>query len=127
MNRKNYTLAIFDSDKAMLEACALILKEQDIEIFAFPNSTHFLEQLQSAPPSAILLDNSILPHGGMNVLHLLKQDPTTANIPVIYMTANGSKGDEAIKAGARFLLLKPFDLAQLTQTVLQACGISQSS
>ncbi|MCH5718512.1 response regulator [Niabella hibiscisoli] len=127
MNRKNYTLAVFDSDKAMLEACALILREQDIDILAFTSSSHFLDQLQSSSPSAILLDNSILPHGGLEVLYLLQQHPTISKIPVIYMTANGTKGDEAIKAGASFLLLKPFDLLQLTETVLQACGISNKN
>ncbi|MGE9314198.1 response regulator transcription factor [Niabella sp. CJ426] len=122
MQGKNYTLAVFDSDRAMLNACALILKEQDIDIHAFANSGDFVDQLQRSAPSAILLDNSILPHGGLEVLRLLKQHNELNKIPVIYMTANGAIGDKVLKEGAEYLLIKPFDLLQLTATVLKACG-----
>lgn len=124
MQGKNYTLAVFDSDRAMLNACSLILKEQDIDIHAFANSGDFVDQLQRSAPSAILLDNSILPHGGLEVLRLLKQHKELNKIPVIYMTANGSIGDKALKEGAAYLLVKPFDLLQLTATVLKACDTS---
>lgn len=125
MQEKNYTLAVFDSDRAMLNACALILKEQDIDIHAFADSGDFQDQLQQAAPSAILLDNSILPHGGLEVLRLLKQHSTLNKIPVIYMTGNGVIGDRALKQGAEYLLIKPFDLIQLTATVLKACETNQ--
>lgn len=121
MQEKKYTLAVFDSDRAMLNACALILKEQDIDIHAFANSGNFEDQLQHSVPSAILLDNSILPHGGLEVLHLLKQHSKLNKIPVIYMTGNGAIGDKALEQGAEYLLIKPFDLIQLTATVLRAC------
>ncbi len=121
MKGKNYTLAVFDSDRAMLNACALILKEQDINVHAFANSGNFAEQLRHSSPSAILLDNSIVPHGGLEVLRSLKQHHQLHTIPVIYMTGNGAIGDKALKEGAQYLLLKPFDLAQLTAAVLRAC------
>lgn len=121
MQRENYSLAVFDSDRAMLDACTLILKEHGIAIQAFSNSTDIVNQLQAHPPSAILLDNSILPHGGLEVLQLLQQHRELKEIPVIYMTANGVTGDKALRYGAEFLLIKPFDLPQLVETVLRAC------
>lgn len=122
MHRENYSLAVFDSDKAMREACTLILKEHGIAIQAFSNSTNITDRLEVHLPSAILLDNSILPHGGLDVLQLLQQHEKLKQIPVIYMTANGVKGDEAVQYGAKFLLIKPFDLPQLVETVLRACN-----
>jgi len=61
-------------------------------------------------PQLVLLDVALPDHDGFWVCRTLKNDPTTAHIPVIMLTAMSlsSDRDEAIEAGADAYIVKPF-------------------
>ncbi len=56
---------------------------------------------------------------GLEATGVLKQDPTTKNIPVIAMTAHAMKGDEekALAAGCAGYITKPIDTREFSKTV----------
>ena len=74
-------------------------------------------------PDVILLDVMMPDLDGVATLQILSDDPTTCNIPVIFLTAKAQVGERRRleEAGARGLIAKPFDpmnLAQEVETIL---------
>jgi CheY-like chemotaxis protein len=78
-------------------------------------------------PDVILLD-VVMPHtDGPNVLERLRQDPATAAIPVIFMTANATDSDieRLISIGALAVVAKPFDPVSLGDVIRAALSTDQ--
>jgi len=76
-------------------------------------------------PDAILLDVMMPEHDGPAVLALLKADPRTAAIPVIFLTAKAMVSElERLRAlGAAGVLTKPFDPMSLAASVRAILGM----
>ena len=70
-------------------------------------------------PDVILLDVMMPDVDGLGTLELLRADPATATIPVIFMTAKAQKSDVAtyLDAGAIGVITKPFDPMSLADDV----------
>lgn len=78
-------------------------------------------------PDVILLD-VVMPHvDGPKVLERLRQDPATAAIPVIFMTANAADSDieRLISIGALAVVAKPFDPVSLGDVIRAALSTDQ--
>jgi DNA-binding response OmpR family regulator len=67
----------------------------------------------------VVLDVMMPVHDGLKVLRALKDEPTTAGIPVIVLSARANSEDieEGWQAGADFYLTKPFHMEQLLEVV----------
>jgi CheY-like chemotaxis protein len=76
-------------------------------------------------PDAILLDVMMPEHDGPETLGLLRADPRTARIPVIFLTAKAMVADvERLRAlGADGVLTKPFDPMSLAASVRAILGM----
>lgn len=74
-----------------------------------------LDLARSATPDLILLDIDLPDLSGFEVIHQLKEDPTTRSIPVIFVSATGSVEAKvrALDLGAIDFITKPFDPAEL--------------
>lgn len=65
-------------------------------------------------PDVVLLDVQLPDLDGPDVLRALSADPTTAGVPVVFLTAEHPRGDGRLAAlGARGVLRKPVDVAGL--------------
>jgi CheY-like chemotaxis protein len=75
-------------------------------------------------PDAILLDVMMPEKDGPETLGLLKADPRTARIPVIFLTAKAtaSEVDRLRALGAKGVLAKPFDPMSLAANVRAILG-----
>jgi CheY-like chemotaxis protein len=75
-------------------------------------------------PDAILLDVMMPEHDGPETLGLLRADPRTARIPVIFLTAKAMAAEvERLRAlGADGVLTKPFDPMSLAASVRAILG-----
>lgn len=67
----------------------------------------------------IIMDVGLPVIDGLSATRKLKQNPATANIPVIMLTARTATNDviKGLEAGAQEYLLKPFDVAELLARV----------
>jgi CheY-like chemotaxis protein len=76
-------------------------------------------------PDAILLDVMMPEHDGPETLGLLRADPRTARIPVIFLTAKAMAAEvERLRAlGADGVLTKPFDPMSLAASVRAILGM----
>jgi two-component system OmpR family response regulator len=77
--------------------------------------------LKTEKPDLILLDVMMPALDGPATLAKLKQNPETADIPVIFMTAKVQRQEieQYLKLGVCGVISKPFDPLQLPQEILK--------
>ncbi len=79
-------------------------------------------------PDLVVLDWMMPGLSGIDVAKALRQDPATADIPIIMLTAKGQAADQAQgrAVGVDAYLIKPFSLLELLETVQAVLGPSSS-
>ena len=86
-----------------------------------------LETLRSTPGiELILLDWNMPEMSGIEFLRIIKADPELKDVPVIMLTTESERRKmiEAIEAGAKHYLTKPFQPETLATKILQCVGTS---
>jgi len=98
--------------RAMLE---MLLIERGYEFVFAEDGEEGLKKVHDEKPDIILLDHFIPKIKGLDVCKLLKEDPETKHIPIIIVTACGSKyiEDQCTEAGADGCVTKPYEFAVL--------------
>jgi two-component system, OmpR family, alkaline phosphatase synthesis response regulator PhoP len=78
-----------------------------------------LEKVGRQRPDMVVLDVMMPRIDGFEVLRRLKADPSTAEIPVLMLTAKAQDADifHGLRAGADFYLTKPFNPSELLMWV----------
>ena len=82
---------------------------EGLELEAAYDGEEALEKVKTAKPDLIILDLMLPKMAGSEVLEKVRQNPETANIPVIVLTNLSSSEDEVsrcIELGAKETLLK---------------------
>jgi CheY-like chemotaxis protein len=77
-----------------------------------PSGQTGLQLAETHQPRLVLLDLNLPDMPGSEVLRHLQQDPATATIPVVILSANAtpSQIERLLSAGAKNYLTKPFDI-----------------
>lgn len=91
------------------------LMRDGYEIRTADNAGEALQMTAREIPGVILLDVMLPGANGLELCRHLKQDPRTADIPVILLTGRGSEEDveAGSEAGAADYIKKPFDLDEV--------------
>ena len=84
------TILVIDDSAMLLSFVKEILEEQNYDILTAPNATEGLQVSRSAMPDLILLDFVLPDMKGDEVCRQLVADPSTAKIPVVYVSGFGS-------------------------------------
>ena len=114
------SILIVDDINENLHALLSILRDE-YAVMAATNGEKALELATRIPsPDLVLLDIKMPDMDGYEVLHRLKSNPATADIPVIFVTALSESADEAagIKLGAADYITKPINPDLLKQRIL---------
>ena len=101
-----------DDDPDIREVTALALQlDPDIEVMTEESGIDGLAVAARWRPDAILLDVMMPSIDGPTTLRRLKDNNTTTNIPVIFVTARAQAREieEFIRLGACDVIKKPFD------------------
>ncbi|MEM7168993.1 MAG: PAS domain S-box protein [Pseudomonadota bacterium] len=105
--RKNVVLTI-DDDPNALYLLKENLEEAGYQVKGVADGQEGLALARELQPIAITLDIFMPQKDGWQVLHELKSDPVTRDIPVVMLTMVDQK-DLGFRLGAADYLLKPFD------------------
>ena len=103
----------------------LSLKRSGFQVIVANNGADALARITSEMPDVALLDWMMPELDGVEVCRRLKADPSTAGIPVIFLTAR-SQEDElktGLSMGAIGYITKPFDALTLGDRVRELLGV----
>lgn len=109
-----------DDDETIRESLALALEQAGYEVIGAENGRAGLELLSRAPrPCLILLDLMMPVMNGWEFLEAVRATASLAEIPVVAVTAFGSRA-KGIRVDQ--VLRKPVSLGALLGTVRRYCG-----
>ena len=116
-NKKKRVLAV-DDDPTALGALKQILAQKGYDVTTATNGEEALDKV-SAGFDLVILDVSMPGMSGYDVCRKLRQDPTTNDVPVIFLTAKGLLMDmaEGQDAGSDLYLIKPVLATKLLNMV----------
>jgi DNA-binding response OmpR family regulator len=123
-------ILIVDDDPDQREMIRSSLKEAGFEISTATNGVEGLEKARSGSPDLIILDVMMPKMDGFAVCVTLREDDTTASIPILMLTGLCSYISQltGLESGATDYLVKPFDPEQLVSKVeALLCQPSMSS
>ncbi len=114
-------ILVIDDDPDAVYLLQENLNQQEFEIIGAHNGQDGLRAARDQHPHAILLDIIMPGADGWQVLHDLKADSATANIPVVMLTIVDNKA-LGFQLGAAAYLLKPLDAVEVRETLNQVTG-----
>jgi CheY-like chemotaxis protein len=117
-------ILIAEDDSAVRSLIHMTLDSGQTEILEVEDGTAALEVARSELPELIFLDWSMPGSSGLEVCRALRDDPGTAQIKVVMLTARSDSGDRqaGLAAGADDYITKPFSPVQLLDKVLEVLG-----
>ncbi len=97
----------------------LIARRPDVQLLTAVNGTLGIELARAAQPNVILMDINLPGINGIEALKILREDPSTAHIPVIALSANAMPRDIAMGLEMGFFryLTKPIKVKEFMDTL----------
>lgn len=112
------SIYIFDDDQDILLMCGIVLRQQGYQVFTCQDCNDIVDKVTKVNPDLIIMDNKIPPDGGTGATQVLKSNPATRDIPVLFFSANLKVEQLSKEAGAEEYIQKPFDLSEF-ETVIE--------
>lgn len=108
-----------EDDGGIRDLMIYALTSAGFEAKGFERGAGLFEALKTEPPELIMLDIMLPGEDGIEILKKLRQNPKTAEIPIIMATAKGSEYDKVIglDLGADDYLAKPFGMMEMVSRV----------
>jgi len=112
-------ILVIDDNNEIRENTAEILDLAGYKTYTAENGKKGVEQALKEKPDLIVCDIMMPDLDGYGVLHLLKKNPDTENIPFIYLTAKTERSDfrKGMEMGADDYITKPFDDLELLRAI----------
>ena len=115
---------VIDDEAPIRLLCRVNLEAAGMQVIEAADGVTGIEQAQSGEPDVILLDVMMPGLDGWHVAEALLDDPSTDEIPIVFLTARAELRDRArgINLGGVDYVTKPFnpvDLAPLVRDLLQ--------
>jgi EAL domain-containing protein (putative c-di-GMP-specific phosphodiesterase class I)/FixJ family two-component response regulator len=113
-------ILIIEDEESVRENLLDLLEAEDFEAIAAANGRIGVHLAISEVPDLILCDMVMPEIDGLGVLTALRQDPMTATIPFIFLTAKSTKSDfrQGMNMGADDYITKPFTRAELLSAIM---------
>jgi CheY-like chemotaxis protein len=113
------TALIIEDNLEIRENTTELLELAGYNVITASNGAEGIEAASARVPDVILCDIMMPQTNGYQVLQVLKENPVTAPIPFIYVTASAEKKDinMAMEMGADGYVRKPFDVRELMDAI----------
>jgi signal transduction histidine kinase/ActR/RegA family two-component response regulator len=122
--KRHTVLYIEDNPANLMLVEDLVARRPEIHLVSATDGLRGIELARSSRPDVILMDINLPGISGINAMRILAQDPATAHIPVIALSANANPRDIAkgLEAGFFRYLTKPIKVNEFMGTLDGALG-----
>ena len=112
--KQNQRILVVDDEQDLLEILKFNLETEGYEV-ATASSAEEALQMDIASFDLLLLDVMMGGMSGFAMARKLKDNPTTANVPIIFLTARDTENDTVtgFNLGADDYISKPFSLREV--------------
>lgn len=119
MELSSPVVLLVDDDERNLLALSSYLEGPEMQVLTVSSGPAAIGLLKATRVDIILMDIMMPVMDGYEAIRIIKEDPATAGIPIIAVTAKAMKGDreKCIEAGADDYVSKPIALAELVQKI----------
>jgi DNA-binding response OmpR family regulator len=116
---KKKKILLIDDDMQIRELLRRCVERWGYEFASAQDGKEGIDKVKEFQPNLILLDIMMPEMDGFSVQDHLKNDPETANIPIIFTTAKNTIEDTitAMSQGAVGYVEKPFDMDRLLRKI----------
>lgn len=121
---------LLEDDASIRNFVEYALNNSGFEAKSFEKPSDFWRELESCPPTLVLLDIMLPEEDGIEVLKKLRKRKDTKDTPVILLTAKTTEYDKVLglDSGADDYVSKPFGIMELLSRIkalLRRCGDKQ--
>ncbi|HWR12644.1 MAG TPA: HD domain-containing phosphohydrolase [Rectinemataceae bacterium] len=119
MKENKTTIMVVDDTPENLVLISRMLLPEGYRVMTLPDGRMAIDAIKTNPPDLVLLDVMMPGLDGFAVCSILKADPLTASIPVIFISALSEPLDKvkAFESGAVDYITKPFNLMEVKARV----------
>jgi CheY-like chemotaxis protein len=119
-------ILVVDDEMYVTQILAFNLRRAGDEVLTADDGEQALGLAREHVPDLIIADYQMPRLDGLGMCARLREDPRTADIPVMMLTARGHRlgAEDLQKAGVRFVLAKPFSARELMTRVEELIGPS---
>ncbi len=120
INRSDYKILIVDDVASNVLLLKILLSNEKFQVCTASNGNMCIEQAKKEKPDLILLDVMMPDLNGFDAAVILKKDPETLDIPIIFLTALNNPSDlvKGFQVGGNDFLTKPFNKEELLMRVM---------
>src|SRR5262245_15470672 len=111
LGRMNMKVVLAEDDPDIQRIARLSLKRAQFDVTVASTGAEALARVAEVHPDVVLLDWMMPEMDGLTACTRLKSDPSTRDIPVIFMTAKSQESEikQGLSLGAVGYIVKPFD------------------
>jgi len=115
---------VVDDDHDIATLVALQLEHHGFHVAVAHNGVEALEQIRQDMPQLVVMDVEMPQMTGLECLKKLRQQASTAYLPVILLTGRDQPPDlfQGWQTGADLYITKPFENEDLLRRVQQICA-----
>lgn len=108
-----------EDDTNIRDLTVYALRQAGFEAKGFAAAGEFFSACKVRLPELVLLDIMLPEVDGLEILHIMREDASMKNLPVMMLTAKGTEYDTVcgLDAGADDYLAKPFGMMELVSRV----------
>lgn len=117
--RRSQMIYFVEDDSNIRELVVYTLNSTGYEATGFSRPSEFWKAVKDETPTLILLDIMLPEEDGLSILKKLRNEPETASVPVIILTAKADEFDKVkgFDLGADDYVPKPFGMMELVARV----------
>jgi CheY-like chemotaxis protein len=121
-------ILIVDDENDFIELLQYKLAGHGYELIVAHDGVHALSQARQMKPSLILMDILLPDLDGLSVCEILRRQPSTKSIPIIFMSAlTGDVTKRTVAMHAEDFFTKPLDLPRLEKRIGELLHIAPAA
>ncbi len=114
-----HRILFVDDERDIVDCARAYMENAGYEFEGVHDGLEAIRAVQLRRPDLVVLDVSMPRLSGWDALRILQEEPSTADIPVVMLTANAQESDKAKgwSLGCAWYHTKPFEMEELMMVI----------